>query len=137
MAWSWGALVGVTWTNATLPSGDGIAGVVESTLRVSARPFDEAVELVACVVGGRRGGQDQRPVAARPETMRLGFGDAGNRPQSDTTRQAYDLLAEGENVGMLSATSRATLTRAGSSGRCWIARLQRFQKPPVAAAVRR
>src|SRR5690606_37953403 len=27
-------------------------------------------------------------------TMRLGFGDAGNRPESDTTRRAYDLLAD-------------------------------------------
>jgi RND superfamily putative drug exporter len=31
--------------------------------------------------------------------MRLGFGDAGNRPTSDTTRRAYDLLAEGFGVG--------------------------------------
>jgi putative drug exporter of the RND superfamily len=31
--------------------------------------------------------------------MRLGFGDAGNRPTSDTTRRAYDLLAEGFGPG--------------------------------------
>jgi RND superfamily putative drug exporter len=31
--------------------------------------------------------------------MRLGFGDASNRPESDTTRQAYDLLAEGFGPG--------------------------------------
>ena len=31
--------------------------------------------------------------------MRLGFGDAGNRPDSDTTRRGYDLLAEGFGPG--------------------------------------
>lgn len=31
--------------------------------------------------------------------MRLGIGDAGNRPTSDTTRRAYDLLAEGFGPG--------------------------------------
>jgi RND superfamily putative drug exporter len=31
--------------------------------------------------------------------LRLGFGDAGNRPTSDTTRQAYDLLSEGFGPG--------------------------------------
>jgi putative drug exporter of the RND superfamily len=32
-------------------------------------------------------------------SMRLAFTDAGNRPQSDTTRQAYDMLAKGFGVG--------------------------------------
>ncbi len=32
-------------------------------------------------------------------SMRLGFTDAGNRPESDTTRQAYDLVAEGFGAG--------------------------------------
>jgi RND superfamily putative drug exporter len=31
--------------------------------------------------------------------MRLGFSDAGNRPESDTTRQAYDLVADGFGAG--------------------------------------
>ncbi|MGH9025752.1 MAG: MMPL family transporter [Acidimicrobiia bacterium] len=31
--------------------------------------------------------------------LRLGFSDAGNRPESDTSRQAYDLLAEGFGPG--------------------------------------
>jgi RND superfamily putative drug exporter len=31
--------------------------------------------------------------------IRLGFGDAGNRPTSDTTRQAYDLLSDGFGDG--------------------------------------
>ena len=31
---------------------------------------------------------------------RLGFGDAGNRPTSDTTRRAYDLLARGFGPGV-------------------------------------
>jgi putative drug exporter of the RND superfamily len=32
-------------------------------------------------------------------SMRLGFSDAGNRPTDDTTRRAYDLLAEGFGPG--------------------------------------
>jgi RND superfamily putative drug exporter len=32
-------------------------------------------------------------------SMRLGFGDAGNRPEGDTTRQAYDLLSDGFGPG--------------------------------------
>ena len=31
--------------------------------------------------------------------IRLGFADAGNRPESDTSRQAYDLLSEGFGPG--------------------------------------
>ncbi|CAN5228852.1 MMPL family transporter [soil metagenome] len=31
--------------------------------------------------------------------LRLGFGDAGNRPDEDTSRQAYDLLSEGFGSG--------------------------------------
>jgi RND superfamily putative drug exporter len=31
--------------------------------------------------------------------LRLGFGDAGNRPTTDTTRQAYDLLSKGFGPG--------------------------------------
>lgn len=31
--------------------------------------------------------------------MRLGFADAGSRPETDTTRQAYDLLSEGFGPG--------------------------------------
>lgn len=32
-------------------------------------------------------------------SLRLGFGDAGNRPEGDTSRQAYDLLSEGFGAG--------------------------------------
>ncbi len=32
-------------------------------------------------------------------SMRFGFGDAGNRPTSDTSRRAYDLLSEGFGPG--------------------------------------
>ena len=35
----------------------------------------------------------------RPLSMRLGFSDAGNRPTSDTTRQAYDLLSRASGPG--------------------------------------
>jgi putative drug exporter of the RND superfamily len=32
-------------------------------------------------------------------SMRLGFGDAGNRPETDTTRRAYDLMTQGFGPG--------------------------------------
>ena len=32
-------------------------------------------------------------------SLRLGFGDAGNRPEADTSRQAYDLLSDGFGPG--------------------------------------
>ena len=32
-------------------------------------------------------------------SMRLGFADAGNRVETDTSRQAYDLLSEGFGPG--------------------------------------
>jgi len=32
-------------------------------------------------------------------SLRLGFGDAGNRPDTDTSKQAYDLLSEGFGPG--------------------------------------
>jgi RND superfamily putative drug exporter len=32
-------------------------------------------------------------------SMRLGFGDAGNRPEDDTSRQAYDMLSDGFGPG--------------------------------------
>ena len=38
-------------------------------------------------------------LAAPALDLRLGFSDAGNRPDSDTTRRAYDLLAEGYGDG--------------------------------------
>jgi RND superfamily putative drug exporter len=38
-------------------------------------------------------------LAAPVFALRLGFGDAGNRPESDTTRQAYDLLSDGFGPG--------------------------------------
>ncbi|HEU4540808.1 MAG TPA: MMPL family transporter [Jiangellaceae bacterium] len=38
-------------------------------------------------------------LAAPALGLRLGFSDAGNRPDTDTTRRAYDLLAEGYGEG--------------------------------------
>ncbi|MGZ6910567.1 MAG: MMPL family transporter [Acidimicrobiia bacterium] len=38
-------------------------------------------------------------IAAPIVSMRLGFGDDGNAPRSETTRKAYDLLAEGFGPG--------------------------------------
>ena len=50
-------------------------------------------------------------------SMRLGFGDAGNRPESDTTRQAYDLLSEGFGPGFNGPFLLAVETPNGESGR--------------------
>jgi len=38
-------------------------------------------------------------LAAPVASMRLGFSDAGNRPTTDTTRRAYDLLSDGFGPG--------------------------------------
>ena len=38
-------------------------------------------------------------------SMRLGFADAGNRPTADTTRRAYDLVAEGFGAGLQRPTA--------------------------------
>jgi len=38
-------------------------------------------------------------LAAPVVSMRLGFGDSGNRPTSDTTRRAYDIVARGFGPG--------------------------------------
>ena len=46
--------------------------------------------------------------------IRLGFGDAGNRPTSDTTRQAYDLLSEGFGPGFNGPFLLAAETPGGS-----------------------
>jgi RND superfamily putative drug exporter len=45
--------------------------------------------------------------------MRLGFADAGNRPTTDTTRQAYDLLSEGFGPGFNGPLLLATETLDG------------------------
>jgi RND superfamily putative drug exporter len=46
-------------------------------------------------------------------SLRLGFGDAGNRPTGDTSRQAYDLLSEGFGPGF---NSPVLLVVDGKSG---------------------
>ncbi len=48
-------------------------------------------------------------------SMRLGFGDAGNRPADDTTRQAYDLLSEGFGPGFNSPFVIAAKTPGGQA----------------------
>jgi RND superfamily putative drug exporter len=47
--------------------------------------------------------------------MRLGFSDAGNRPTSDTTRQAYDLLSKGFGPGFNGPFLLAAETPGGRS----------------------
>jgi RND superfamily putative drug exporter len=48
-------------------------------------------------------------------SMRLGFTDAGNRPESDTTRQAYDLVADGFGAGFNGPLLLATRTPHGQA----------------------
>ncbi len=56
---------------------------------VQARPWTIALSSAALLL-----------IAAIPVfSMRLGFSDSGNDPESSTTRQAYDLLAEGFGPG--------------------------------------
>jgi RND superfamily putative drug exporter len=47
--------------------------------------------------------------------IRLGFGDAGNRPTSDTTRRAYDLIGEGFGPGANGPLLLAARTPGGPS----------------------
>ncbi|HEV7758102.1 MAG TPA: MMPL family transporter [Acidimicrobiales bacterium] len=49
--------------------------------------------------------------------IRLGFGDAGNRPTSDTTRQAYDLLSDGFGDGFNGPFLLAAETPGGAGDR--------------------
>ncbi len=48
-------------------------------------------------------------------SMRLGFSDAGNRPTSDTTRQAYDLLSRGFGPGFNGPLLLAAETPKGAA----------------------
>jgi putative drug exporter of the RND superfamily len=48
-------------------------------------------------------------------SMRLGFADAGNRPAGDTTRRAYDLVAEGFGAGFNGPLLLAAETPQGAS----------------------
>jgi RND superfamily putative drug exporter len=48
-------------------------------------------------------------------SMRLGFTDAGNRPTSDTTRRAYDLVADGFGAGFNGPLLLATETPNGAA----------------------
>jgi RND superfamily putative drug exporter len=55
--------------------------------------------------------------------MRLGFGDAGNRPTTDTTRQAYDLLSDGFGPGFNGPLLLATETPGGADDHTALAEL--------------
>src|SRR5690606_11490621 len=56
---------------------------------IQRRPWPAAVAVVVILAG----------LAAPALDLRLGLSDAGNRPASDTTRRAYDLLADGYGEG--------------------------------------
>ncbi|HEY8490907.1 MAG TPA: MMPL family transporter, partial [Dehalococcoidia bacterium] len=58
-------------------------------------------------------------------SLRLGFGDAGNRPTSDTTRRAYDLLSQGFGPGFNGPLLIAAETPGGAAD---LAALQRLSQ---------
>jgi RND superfamily putative drug exporter len=67
---------------------------------------------------------------------RLGFGDAGNRPESDTTRQAYDLISEGFGPGANGTLLLAAETPGGADDMQALSSLseQLAETPGVASA---
>jgi putative drug exporter of the RND superfamily len=69
-------------------------------------------------------------------SLRLGFADAGNRPRSDTTRRAYDLLSQGFGPGFNGPLLVAAETPGGASDVAALRRLsgQLNQTPGVAFA---
>jgi RND superfamily putative drug exporter len=75
-------------------------------------------------------------VALPVVSLRLGFGDAGNRPTSDTTRRAYDLLARGFGPGFNGPLLLAAQTPGGQANQATLARLTRTlqQTPGIALA---
>jgi RND superfamily putative drug exporter len=64
-------------------------------------------------------------LAAPVFSMRLGFADAGNRPTSDTTRQAYDLLSKGFGPGFNGPLILATETPTGPAAKPALADLSK------------
>ena len=75
-------------------------------------------------------------LAAPALTMRLGIGDAGNRPTTDTTRRAYDALARGFGPGFNGPLVLAIETPSGRGDAATLARLEAdlAATPGVAAA---
>jgi RND superfamily putative drug exporter len=77
-------------------------------------------------------------------SMRLGFTDAGNNPTSDTTRRAYDLIAEGFGPGFNGPLLLAAQTPNGAADVALLTQLSQklnsgvndvaFATPPVSNA---
>jgi RND superfamily putative drug exporter len=73
-------------------------------------------------------------LAAPVLSMRLGFGDAGNRATTDTTRQAYDLLSEGFGPGFNGPLLLAAETPNGTADQAVLEDLtQELQATPGVA----
>jgi RND superfamily putative drug exporter len=73
-------------------------------------------------------------LAAPVLSMRLGFGDAGNRPTTDTTRQAYDLLSDGFGPGFNGPLLLAVETPNGAADQAVLEDLtQELQATPGVA----
>jgi RND superfamily putative drug exporter len=71
-------------------------------------------------------------------SMRLGFGDEGNRPATDTTRRAYDLLSDGFGPGfngpllLVSETPDGPESLAGLAQQLNATKGVAFASPPIA-----
>ena len=63
-------------------------------------------------------------LAAPALSMRLGFSDAGNRPTSDTTRRAYDLVSRGFGPGFNGPLLFAVRTPDGAADGAAVERLR-------------
>ena len=69
-------------------------------------------------------------------SLRLGFGDAGNKPKGDTSREAYDLLAKGFGPGFNGPLLLAAETPGGADDLAVLNRLSQTlnQTPGIAFA---
>jgi RND superfamily putative drug exporter len=69
-------------------------------------------------------------------SLRLGFGDAGNKPKGDTSREAYDLLAKGFGPGFNGPLLLAAETPGGTDDLAVLNRLSQTlnQTPGIAFA---
>src|SRR3954451_1964716 len=73
-------------------------------------------------------------IALPVSSLRLGFGDSGNKPSGDTSREAYDLLAKGFGPGFNGPLLLAAETPGGASDLAVLNRLsQKLNSTPGVA----
>src|SRR5262249_61189338 len=74
-------------------------------------------------------------LAAPALSLRLGFSDAGNEPTSNTSRRAYDLLAEGFGPGFNGPFTLATPDTGAGDRDAFTGVLDRLAATPGVAGV--